>query len=323
VISEPTVLYLDLLKRALLNVIYEDRSFPHGLDDVAAQEREGLLSRAAAGLLYAAARRERFHGLARHTGSFMPRSLRRLSAYDREKRLAGRDFPEQAHTMIGLRRLDNVQELLEQVLRDGVQGDVIETGVWRGGSTIFMRGVLKAHGVTDRSVWVADSFEGMPKPDQPGMERSFSSEEQAELWDTIIRQHPLAVVTMAMRLRNGTSYEDVRANFERYGLLDDQVRFLRGWFRETLPTAPISRLALMRLDGDFYDSTYDALRWLYPKLSRGGFAIVDDYGSFSECRRAVHDYLESSGEKADLEYVDDHAVYWRKEGSDPVEASSG
>jgi hypothetical protein len=119
-------------------------------------------------------------------------------------------------------------------------------------------------------------------------------------------------MVMAARLRDGTSYDDVREHFERYGLLDDQVRFLRGWFHETLPAAPIERLALLRLDGDLYDSTFQALQALYPKLSVGGYAIVDDYGSFSECRRAVHDYLRIAGCEAELRRVDDEAVYWEK-----------
>jgi hypothetical protein len=316
--SDATHLYLDLLKRTLLNLIYEDPALPQPLDDEAPDEREGLLTRASAVVIYAAAQREAFRGLTRRTQTLMPRSVRKLAAYDREKRVAGLDFPFQAHTMVGMRRLDNVQSLLEQVLDAGVPGDVIETGVWRGGTTIFMRGVLKAHGVTDRVVWVADSFEGMPTSGQPGMERSFTSDEAAKRWGAAIRRHPFAAMVAAARIRAGTSYEEVRANFERYGLLDDQVRFLRGWFRDTLPTAPFSRLALMRLDGDLYDSTYDALHSLYPKLSPGGYVIVDDYGTFSECRRAVHDYLASAGEVVELEHVDEHAVYWRKPDTDAV-----
>jgi len=75
-------------------------------------------------------------------------------------------WPSHAHTMIGLERLDNIRECLEGVLAEGVAGDLIETGVWRGGATIFMRAVLKAHGVADRTVWVADSFSGLPQPDR-------------------------------------------------------------------------------------------------------------------------------------------------------------
>ena len=96
----------------------------------------------------------------------------------------------------------------------------------------------------------------------------------------------------------GTSYEEVRERFARYGLLDEQVRFLRGWFRDTLPSAPIERLALLRLDGDLYDSTYDTLAALYPRVSVGGYVIIDDYDAVDECREAVHDYLEATHTEA-------------------------
>ena len=112
----------------------------------------------------------------------------------------------------------------------------------------------------------------------------------------------------------GPSLEDVRDRSKRYGLLDEQVKFLRGWFRDTLPLAPIERLALLRLDGDLYDSTYDALHALYPRLSVGGYAIVDDYGRFDECREAVHDYFDATGTEADLQRVDDDAVFSQKSG---------
>lgn len=311
-------LYLDLLKRCVLNLIYEDLSFPQTLDDQNgnSESAEGLFSRVSAGVLFAASRRQVFKGLSGYTQRITPRSLRTLSEFDREKRLDGRDFPSQAHTMIGMRRLDNIQALVDDVLRNDVPGDLIETGVWRGGSTIFMRGVLKARGVRDRRVWVADSFAGMPTPGQDGMERSFTSEEQTETWRNIIRRHPLGVMVMAARLRQGTTYEEVREHFARYDLLDEQVEFLPGWFHETLPTAPISSLALIRMDGDLYDSTHHALTWLYPKLSVGGYAVVDDYGSFSECRRAVHDYLDAAGLEADLQRVDAHAVFWQKREAD-------
>jgi hypothetical protein len=110
----------------------------------------------------------------------------------------------------------------------------------------------------------------------------------------------------------GMSYDEVRERFDRYGLLDDQVQFLRGWFRDTLPSAPIERLALLRLDGDLYDSTYDALDALYPRLSTGGYAIVDDYNTYKECRRAVHDYLGRTGAGADIQPIDDEAVFWQR-----------
>ena len=194
-------------------------------------------------------------------------SVVRRVAVDSSVRDEGRDWPADAETMIGLKRLDNIQFCIEHILQDGVPGDLIETGVWRGGATIFMRGVLKAYGDTTRKVWVADSFQGLPKP-KPGVWRD---DERGRLWKF--------GTTLAVSL------EQVRANFARYGLLDEQVRFLPGWFSDTLPTAPIDRLALMRLDGDMYESTMDGLRTLYPKLSSGGYCIIDDYYAQSGQRR--------------------------------------
>lgn len=92
--------------------------------------------------------------------------------------------------------------------------------------------------------------------------------------------------------------ETVRRNFARYGLLDEQVHFLKGWFGRSLSKAPIERLAVLQLDGDLYESTWDALTHLYPKLSPGGFAIVDDYW-YASCRTAVHDYRVQHGIERD------------------------
>jgi O-methyltransferase len=209
-------------------------------------------------------------------------------------RAEGRDWPADAETMIGLKRLDNLQFCIERVLEDGVPGDFIETGVWRGGATIFMRGALKAYGDARRRVWVADSFQGLPKP-TPGVWRD---DERGRLWKF--------GTTLAVSLAQ------VRANFERYGLLDDQVRFLPGWFRDTLPTAPIERLAVLRLDGDMYESTMDGLRSLYPKLSVGGYCILDDYYAQSGQRRAVNEYRLENGITEPIERIDWTGAFWRK-----------
>lgn len=202
-------------------------------------------------------------------------------------------FPPTAHTMIGFDRLDNLQQCVETVLADGVPGDFIETGAWRGGATIFMRAILEAHGANDRRVWVADSFEGLPPPD-------------------VERYPPDAGDTLHTFEEFKVSLGQVKDNFERYGLLDDRVRFLKGWFRDTLPQAPIEKLAVIRLDGDMYESTMDALANLYPKLSTGGYLIVDDYGAFPACRQAVHDYREAHGIGEEIVPVDWSGVYWRR-----------
>jgi O-methyltransferase len=215
---------------------------------------------------------------------------------DARTRETGRDWPPTAETMIGRKRLDSLQMCIELVLADSIPGDLIETGVWRGGAAIFMRAVLAAHGITDRVVWLADSFAGLPEPDAERF--------PADQGDTLSTYEELAVDVVT-----------VRQNFERYGLLDDQVRFLEGWFADTLPVAPIEQLAVARLDGDMYGSTWDAISVLYPKLSLGGFLIVDDYFSFysdDACRRAVDDYRAHVGITDPIQQIDETGIYWRK-----------
>jgi hypothetical protein len=241
-------LYLDLLKRCLTNVIYQD---PGTVAD-------GL----------------------------QPFSL--------AVRGEGRDWPQVAHTMIGIKRLDALHYCVEDVLERKVPGDFIETGVWRGGAAIFMRGVLKARGVTDRIVWAADSFDGLPPPNV--------AKYPQDAGNNFFGHRELAI-----------PLEQVQENFRRYGLLDDQVRFLKGWFRDTLPQAPIKRLALLRLDGDLYESTLDALTHLYPKLERGGYAIIDDFGDVPACKQAVMDYRAAHGIAEDIVAIDSAGAFWKKD----------
>ena len=205
-----------------------------------------------------------------------------------------------AVTMLPMARLDNLQHCVTRVVEDDVPGDLIETGVWRGGASIFMRGALAALGDETRNVWVADSFEGLPEPDPEKFPK------EAEFHKSDLMQD--------MYNRFAADLDSVKKNFEVYGLLDDRVRFLKGWFKDTLPTAPIERLAVMRLDGDYYDSTMDGLTNLYGKLSPGGFVIIDDYGEdvWTECRRAVDEFREANGIDAPLTAVDTKCSFWRK-----------
>jgi hypothetical protein len=173
------------------------------------------------------------------------------SPFGKRKRDLGLDSPAEAETMIGMQRLTSLQNSVETVLADDIPGDLIECGVWRGGACILMRAVLAAYGDETRCVWVADSFAGLPRPDPANY--------KADKGIRLDRYAPLLAVPEA----------EVRTNFQRYGLLDDQVRFLPGWFKDTLPDAPIDRIAVLRLDGDLYESKIQALDALYPRLSPG------------------------------------------------------
>jgi hypothetical protein len=271
--------YLDLLKRALIASLYPESGW-----QVVTGFRAGD------------------SGLSGRIRRWLVRQLRqrnlllvRTKAFDRSGRDVGKDWPCFGYSMVGLARMDNIHACVETVIGDGVPGDLIETGVWRGGSTILMRAILQRHGITDRTVWVSDSFAGLPSP-------TTDADQASGAFDLSGAEY-LAV-----------SLEDVRANFERFGLLDDSVRFLKGWFSETLQAAPINRLAVLRLDGDMYESTMDALLPLYPKVSHGGFVIVDDYHSWQACRKAVDEFRDLFAIKEPLVAIDEQAVWWRKEG---------
>jgi Macrocin-O-methyltransferase (TylF) len=202
-------------------------------------------------------------------------------------------WPPRAQTMIGPKRLRNLRELVEETLRAGVPGDYIEAGIWRGGACIMMRAVLAAYGISDRRVICADSFAGLPRPD--------AVRSPADRRDRLFAFKELAI-----------SQDDVAQNFARYDLLDDQVVFLKGLFKDTLPQLSGNCFAVIRLDGDMYESTMDGLSNLYDAVTDGGFIIIDDYGALGACRKAVHDFLDHRSLHPTIHPIDEAGVWWRK-----------
>lgn len=216
-----------------------------------------------------------------------------LRDMEQEKKYPGSTWPSCAHTMVSMQRLDNIQQLVSTVIEENISGDFIETGVWRGGSCIFMKAILTASHDSSRRVFVADSFAGLPEPN--------ASQYPSDTGDKHYVHDFLAV-----------SKETVEENFRKYGLLDERVIFLKGWFKDTLPVAPIKSLSLMRLDGDMYESTMDALNNLYHKLSPGGFCIIDDY-ALPGCKKAVDDFRSREKISTPLVEIDHSGRYWRKQ----------
>lgn len=272
--------YLELLKRCLTRDIFLDEE----VVDVMGWPAGGPLGDP-----------EETWAALRKSGLRIVRPIR-----DRALREQGADWPPHAETMVGRARLDNVQDLVVKVLEERVPGDLVETGVWRGGVVILMRAVLAAFGDDSRRVWVCDSFQGLPAPDVDRFPVDASLD--------VDRHMPPGITGQALAV----PVERVRRNFERYDLLDDRVRFLEGWFRDTLPDAPIDRIALLRLDGDLYESTMDALVNLEPKVSPGGFVVVDDYNGLEACRAAVEDYRAKASITAEIHEIDWTGVWWRK-----------
>jgi O-methyltransferase len=275
-----TDLYLDLLKKTLSDALHERKYY------LPVSRPKRPIKRAVFDLLAA-----RGITLVREVDA----SIRGEGA---ERRPTGTAWLEvtSAHTLLGQQRLTNLQYCVEDVLKRKVPGDIIETGVWRGGACIFMRAILKAHGVRDRKVWAADSFEGLPiaDPVRYPLDRNSGFHQQRGF---------------------AVSLDEVRHNFEKYGLLDDQVEFVKGWFCDTLPKLAGRTWAVIRLDGDMYQSTMEALVNLYPGLSPGGYVIIDDFGAVPACHQAVLDFRKDQSIEEEMRIVDWTGVYWQRESA--------
>ena len=209
-----------------------------------------------------------------------------------ENRANGYDWPANAYTMIGINRLTNIEDCIKSIISNNIEGDFLEAGVWRGGAVIFMKAVLHDLGVNNRKIWAADSYKGLPEPN-----KMYSADAENKLY-----LEKILVVSL----------EEVKNNFSRFGLLDSSIVFLEGLFKNTLPNAPIKKIALLRLDCDMYESTLNALNNLYHKLSDGGYIIIDDYNAFEECKLAVNDFRLKYGIEETIIKIDKEAVYWQK-----------
>src|SRR5271166_3817651 len=223
-----------------------------------------------------------------------------LSAASYVQSLVKHCIEGRALTMVPISRLDNIQKCIEDVISNDVRGDVIEAGVWRGGTAIFMKAVLQARNSKCRQIWVADSFEGLPAPDA-GLHPVEAKAHDSKLMRDVYRHFAVDI-------------DEVRTNFSRFGLLDEDVRFLKGWFKDTLPSARIDQLSVIRLDGDYYESTMDCLVNLYDKLSPGGYLVVDDYGQddWTYCRKAVDEFRMARNITEPIIKIDSTCHYWQR-----------
>lgn len=266
--------YLDLLKLVLTGYV-----FPESSDQVLRRD-PGLSPKTAAKNFI--------------VDQFGKRGLRivKRRAFNELARMNGKDWPSIAYTMVGIKRLENVEYAIKTAIKENIPGDVIECGVWRGGCSMFMRAVMDEAGGRDRILWLADSFDGMPKPDAT----KYPADAGFDLSENDYLSVPL---------------ETVERNFHRFGLNVSNTRFLKGWFKDTLPAAPIGSISVLRADGDLYESTMDILTNLYARVSPGGFVIIDDYSAWEPCRKAVNEFRESHGITATIHDIDGTGAYWR------------
>lgn len=273
--------YLSLLKEVLTDYIRVDNP------DASAMP----LRYVRASSSFKRARNSALSAFARIWGLELVKPSRVNAEKRRELRANGLDWPPLAETMVGLKRLDHLQGLVETILAENIPGDLLEAGVWRGGASIFMQAVLTVNNARDRAIWLCDSFEGLPPPDP-----KYPADAGLDF-----HKHSILAV----------SVDDVRRNFERYDMLGDNLRFVKGYFEDTLAEAPVDQIALLRMDGDMYSSTTSILNALYDKVSTGGFVVVDDY-NIEACVKAVTDFRDTCGVTDPIMPIDGAAVFWRK-----------
>ena len=216
---------------------------------------------------------------------------RPMPAEHLDARIGGLDWPMNGLSMVGLDRLRDLRSLVEQLVADGIEGDLIEAGAWRGGATMMMRATLDSLG-DERTVWVADSFNGFPEPGRI----AGGPEDRIDLRGIDFLSVPI---------------EQVAGNFRKFGLAD-RVRLVQGFFEDTMDSLRGGKWALVRLDGDTYDATRACLDALYPGLAVGGHVIIDDYQMVEECREAVADFRTEHSIDDEIVKIDQVGVRWRR-----------
>lgn len=214
----------------------------------------------------------------------------RPETFDAAKRLSGLDWPIEAETMIGVKRLDQFHNALRTCDVEQIKGDVLEAGIWRGGAVIFAAAYLSQSNPFSRRVIAADSFDGLPPPDS---------------------RYPVDVGDLHSTIDFlRVSEKEVLANFRKFAVSTENVDFLPGWFEDTLPTVGNRNLAILRMDGDMYSSSSHILSALFDRVTPGGFVIVDDY-ALRGAREAVHDFLDGRGLSPEISDIDGIGAYFR------------
>ncbi len=197
-------------------------------------------------------------------------------------------------TMTSPERVLALRQSVQYVVKHGIQGDIVECGVWKGGSMMAVARTLLESGVVDRNLRLFDTFEGMSVPTQEDV--SLEGESAADLLSKSSKESSLVWACGAI--------EEVKRNLLSTGYPAERMSFIRGKVEQTIPESAPTKIALLRLDTDWYESTYHELFHLYPRLSPGGVLIIDDYGHWAGARKAVDTYFAEHNLQVLLNRID-------------------
>ncbi|MEI2703290.1 MAG: TylF/MycF/NovP-related O-methyltransferase [Baekduia sp.] len=203
-----------------------------------------------------------------------------------------RVFP---YTMTTVERMWALYEATRYVHEHGIEGSIVECGVWRGGSTMIAALTLQSTGDVDRDIYLYDTFEGMSEPSEH--DRSARLPDLADTWDDHRGNVADPVFAYA-------AIEDVRANLATTEYPAERLHFVQGKVEDTIPETLPGTIALLRLDTDWYESTRHELTHLYPLLAPGGILIIDDYGDWDGARRAVDEWRDATAPAPLMQRID-------------------
>lgn len=220
-------------------------------------------------------------------------TLRRMPQYEIDRRALdvprdmAPDFVEiyrgaSPYTMTSVERMYALYQAVGHVVRQNIPGDLVECGVWKGGSAMVMALTLRALGDTGRRIWLYDTFAGMTRPGEIDR-RARDGAEMITRWEHFQREDHNAWTFAPL--------DEVRANLESTGYPSDKLIYVQGEVENTIPARIPDTVAVLRLDTDWYQSTYHEMCHLYPRLAAGGLLVLDDYGSFEGARAAVDQYI--------------------------------
>ena len=197
------------------------------------------------------------------------------------------------YTMTSVTRMHALYNATRYIINSGVAGDFVECGVWRGGSSMLVARTLLRLNERDRTLHLYDTYEGMPDP----------TEEDVDVTGT-----PAKILLNESSRRDKiwaqAGLDDVRANLMQTGYPNSKLQFVKGMVEQTIPDSIPNKIALLRLDTDWYESTYHEFVHLFPRLSRGGVLIIDDYGHWRGAKLAADRYIEETGAKLLLNRID-------------------
>ena len=192
-------------------------------------------------------------------------------------------------TMTSPERIISLTRATEYIIKNNIQGSIVECGVWKGGSIMAVLEVLKKF-QTEKEIYLYDTFEGMTEPQD--IDLSYKGKSAKEIYDKSNNQWCYS------------SIEEVKNNLSKIEYNNKKLHFVKGKVEDTIPDTLPENISILRLDTDWYESTKHEMKYLFPKLVKGGILIIDDYGHWSGCKKAIDEYLEENNIKMFLNRVD-------------------